>query len=110
MAWALRNRHVFPIDVNTADFEMILRIPGVGARSAKRIIAARRFAPLTTEHLHSFGVVLKRAKFFLTCRGEQRTALGELTEQQVRRQILFGAGSVRSALVTQQLDLFAQAS
>jgi hypothetical protein len=54
--------------------------------------------------------VLKRAKYFLTCQGEHQPIIGELSEQQVRRQILFGAGSVRSALVTQQLDLFAQAS
>ena len=110
LAWALRNRHVFPVDVNTADYEMILRIPGVGARSAKRIVQARRFTSLTLEHLHKMGVVLKRAKFFLTCRGLAQPALGELDEQGIRRQVLFGAGSVRSALVTQQLDLFAQAS
>ncbi|MDO7877309.1 putative DNA modification/repair radical SAM protein [Hymenobacter sp. ASUV-10] len=110
LAWALRNRHVFPVDVNTADYEMILRIPGVGARSAKRIVAARRFASIDLETLRQLGVVLKRAKFFLTCRGMAQPALGELDEQAIRRQVLFGAGSVRSALVTQQLDLFAQAS
>ncbi|QIL77128.1 putative DNA modification/repair radical SAM protein [Hymenobacter sp. HDW8] len=109
LAWALRNRHVFPVDVQTADYEMILRVPGVGARSAKRIVAARRFAPLTLDHLHKFGVVLKRAKFFLTCRG-QALESREYDEQSLRRQILFGSGAVRSALVTQQLDLFAQAS
>lgn len=109
LAWALRNRHVFPVDVQTADYEMILRVPGVGARSAKRIIAARRFAPLTLDHLHKFGVVLKRAKFFLTCRGQALDSR-EYDEQSLRRQILFGSGAVRSALVTQQLDLFAQAS
>ena len=109
LAWALRNRHIFPVDVNTADYELILRIPGVGARSAKRIVAARRFASLTTEHLHKFGVVLKRAKYFLVCRGQNDGAVQrDFDEQTVRRQILFGAGSVRSALVTQQLDLFAQ--
>ena len=90
---------------------MILRIPGVGARSAKRIVAARRFASLNMEHLHKFGVVLKRAKYFLVCRGQNDgTVQRDFDEQTVRRQILFGAGSVRSALVTQQLDLFAQAS
>jgi putative DNA modification/repair radical SAM protein len=109
LAWALRNRHVFPVDVQTADYEMILRVPGVGARSAKRIVAARRFAPLTLDHLHKFGVVLKRAKFFLTCRGQALDSR-EYDEQSLRRQILFGSGAVRSALVTQQLDLFAQAS
>jgi putative DNA modification/repair radical SAM protein len=110
LAWALRNRHVFPVDVNTAEYEMILRIPGVGARSAKKIVAARRFASLNMETLRQLGVVLKRAKYFLTCQGEHQPIIGELSEQQVRRQILFGGASVRSALVTQQLDLFAQAS
>ena len=98
------------MDVNTADYEMILRIPGVGARSARRIVAARRFASLNLETLRQLGVVLKRAKYFLTCRGEHQPLVGELSEQQVRRQILFGGSAVRSALVTQQLDLFAQAS
>jgi hypothetical protein len=51
---------------------------------------------------------MKRAKHFLTCRGMAPAALGELDEQSVRRQILFGGKAVRSALVTQQLDLFAQ--
>ncbi|TGE14319.1 putative DNA modification/repair radical SAM protein [Hymenobacter elongatus] len=109
LAWALRNRQVFPVDVNTADYEMILRIPGIGARSAKRIVAARRFSPLSLDHLHKFGVVLKRAKYFITCKG-QALETRDYDEQTIRRQILFGAGSVRSALVTQQLDLFAQAS
>jgi len=108
LAWALRNRHLFPVDVNTADSAMILRIPGVGARSAERIVQARRFGSLTAEHLTQFGVVMKRAKHFLTARGMAPAKLGELDAQQVRRQILFGGKASRSALVTQQLDLFAQ--
>ena len=108
LAWALRNRHLFPVDVNTADSAMILRIPGVGARSVERIVQARRFGSLTAEHLTQFGVVMKRAKHFLTARGMAPAKLGELDAQQVRRQILFGGKASRSALVTQQLDLFAQ--
>ena len=106
LAWALRNRHVFPVDVNTADYELILRVPGIGSRSAKRIVAARRFTTLTLDNLHKFGVVLKRARYFITCRGLALDAR-DYDEQTIRRHILFGAGSVRSALVTQQLDLFA---
>ena len=106
LAWALRNRQVFPVDVNTADYELILRVPGIGARSAKRIVAARRFTTLTLDNLHKFGVVLKRARYFITCRGLALDAR-DYDEQTIRRQILFGSGSVRSALVTQQLDLFA---
>jgi predicted DNA-binding helix-hairpin-helix protein len=109
LAWALRNRHLFPIDVNTADKAMLLRIPGVGARSVERIVQTRRFGPLTAETLKQLGVVMRRAKHFLTCRGSAPARLGELDEQQIRRQVLFGGKAVRSALVTQQLDLFAQA-
>jgi predicted DNA-binding helix-hairpin-helix protein len=108
LAWALRNRHLFPVDVNVADRATLLRIPGVGARSVERIIQTRRFGPLTAETLKQLGVVMRRAKHFLTCRGSAPARLGELDEQQIRRQVLFGGKAVRSALVTQQLDLFAQ--
>jgi putative DNA modification/repair radical SAM protein len=97
------------LDVNVADKAMLLRIPGVGARSAERMVQARRFGALTAETLKQLGVVMRRAKHFLTCRGSAPTRLGELDEQQIRRQVLFGGKAVRSALVTQQLDLFAQA-
>jgi predicted DNA-binding helix-hairpin-helix protein len=81
----------------------------VGARSVERIVQTRRFGPLTAETLKQLGVVMRRAKHFLTCRGSAPARLGELDEQQIRRQVLFGGKAVRSALVTQQLDLFAQA-
>jgi putative DNA modification/repair radical SAM protein len=68
-AWALRNMHLFPIDVNRADYEQILRIPGVGVRSAKRIVVARRVRRLRHEDLKRLGVVMKRAAHFLTCDG-----------------------------------------
>ncbi|MDR2176102.1 MAG: putative DNA modification/repair radical SAM protein [Synergistaceae bacterium] len=68
-AWALRNMHFFPVDVNRADYERILRIPGVGVRSAKRIVVARRARRLRHEDLKRLGVVMKRAEHFLTCDG-----------------------------------------
>lgn len=64
-AWALRNPQLFPIDINRADYNMLLRVPGIGVLSAKRIINARRHSKLTTQHLKSIGVVLKRAKYFI---------------------------------------------
>ena len=67
LAYALRHPELFPIDVNTADYEMILRIPGVGVKSAKLIVTSRRYQRLTSEHLKKMGVVLKRAKYFITC-------------------------------------------
>ncbi|NQU88437.1 MAG: putative DNA modification/repair radical SAM protein [Mariniphaga sp.] len=67
LAYAIRNLHLYPIDINKADFELILRIPGIGVQSAKRIIYARRFRRLNTQHLQKIGVVYKRAKYFITC-------------------------------------------
>jgi putative DNA modification/repair radical SAM protein len=69
LSWALRNLQLFPVDVNAADYAMILRIPGLGVKSAKKIVAGRRFGRLSLEHLRQFGVALNRAKFFLVCEG-----------------------------------------
>jgi putative DNA modification/repair radical SAM protein len=69
-AWALRNLDHFPIEVNAAPYETLLRIPGVGKVGAKRIVAARRAAPLQADDLKRLGVVLKRAKYFVTCKGK----------------------------------------
>ena len=68
--WALRNLDKFPIEVNTANYFTLLRIPGIGVISAKKIISARREFLLDFESLRKLGVVLKRAKFFITCKGK----------------------------------------
>jgi putative DNA modification/repair radical SAM protein len=67
LAWALRNPQVFPINVNTADYEMILRVPGIGTKSAQLIITSRKYGRLTSDNLKKMGVVMKRAKYFITC-------------------------------------------
>lgn len=69
-AWALRSLHFFPLEVNRAEYEMLLRVPGIGVKSARRIIMARRTGLLSYEHLRKLGVVLKRAKYFITCQGK----------------------------------------
>jgi len=69
LAWALRHPHLFPVDVNTAPREMLLRIPGVGVRSVQKILAARTFQKLTYYSLKQIGVTLSRAKYFITCSG-----------------------------------------
>ena len=74
-SWALRHLEFFPVEVNRADYEALLRVPGVGVRSARRILAARRVGPLTFEGLKRLGVVLKRAQYFLTCSGRPLTGL-----------------------------------
>lgn len=68
--WAIRNLGMFPVEVNRADYEMLLRVPGIGVRSALKIVAARRTHPLSYESLKKIGVVLKRAKHFITCQGK----------------------------------------
>lgn len=68
-AWAMRNLHRFPVDVNRAEYMELLRVPGIGPKSASRIVRARREAPLAAETLGRLGVVMKRARWFVTCSG-----------------------------------------
>lgn len=67
--WAVRHLELFPVEINRADYHLLLRIPGIGVKSAKRIVSARRFGALTFEDLKKIGVVLKRALYFITCGG-----------------------------------------
>jgi len=69
-AWAIRNIHLYPIEVNTADYEMLLRIPGIGVTYAARIIKARKYCKISHEVLKALGVSLKRSRHFLTCDGK----------------------------------------
>lgn len=69
VTWALRNLERFPVEVNKASYEMLMRIPGIGAVSAKRIVRQRKVAAVRFDDLKKMGVVVKRAKYFLTCCG-----------------------------------------
>lgn len=77
--WAVRHLEQFPVEVNRASYEMILRVPGIGVKSAMRIVKARRCANLDFDALKKIGVVLKRALYFITCNGRMmyRTKLDE---------------------------------
>ena len=66
LGYALRHPEQFPVDINSAPYELILRIPGVGVKSAKKIVQARKFGKLRPEHLQKIGVVWKRARYFAT--------------------------------------------
>lgn len=68
--WALRHLELFPVEINRADYQILLRIPGIGVKSAKRIIRARRSSKVGFEDLKKMGVVLKRALYFITCNGK----------------------------------------
>ena len=67
--WALRHLECFPVEINRADYRTLLRVPGLGVKSARRILAARRMAVLDFSDLKKLGVVLKRAVYFITCSG-----------------------------------------
>jgi putative DNA modification/repair radical SAM protein len=85
LAWALRHPEYFPVDVHTADYPTILRVPGIGVKSAMRILAARKFGRLTAEQLKKTGVVMKKARYFITCRELPIHTVHEVTPEYVRK-------------------------
>ena len=84
LAWALRHPELFPVDVNTADYEMILRVPGIGVKSATLICSSRRFSRLGFYELKKIGVVMKKAQYFITCRELPVRTIHELKPSGVR--------------------------
>lgn len=87
--WALRHLELFPVEVNRASYAELLRVPGIGVKSAQRIVLARRSAPLDFSDLKKMGVVLKRAVYFITCRGRQMYPL-RMEEDFITRQLVDG--------------------
>lgn len=77
--WALRHLECFPVEINTADYHTLLRVPGIGVRSARKIVGARKYGKLDFDDLQKMRVVLKRALYFITCSGRMmyRTRLDE---------------------------------
>jgi predicted DNA-binding helix-hairpin-helix protein len=65
LSWALRNLHFFPIDINTADKQLLIRVPGIGIRSVNKICAARKFGAITWEFLKKLGIAMNRTKYFI---------------------------------------------
>ena len=105
LAWALRNSHVFPIDINQAPREMLLRIPGVGVRSVQKILMARKFQTLSYYDLKKMGVTLSRAKYFITCSGATPLA-GTIDPLRLRGLLLSQSHSKHKQLFIGQLSLF----
>jgi len=105
LAWALRNSHLFPIDINQAPREMLLRIPGVGVRSVQKILMARKFQTLSYYDLKKMGVTLSRAKYFITCSGATPLA-GTIDPLRLRSLLLGQSHSKHKQLFTGQLSLF----
>ncbi len=105
LSWALRNPQFFPLDINTADYLQILRIPGVGVKSAKKIINSRRYAKLNWEHLKKFGIAFNRAKYFISC--DSRTNFYSVLDKLNFRDIILNTSSSKyQPLLSNQLNLF----
>ena len=106
--WALRHLEFFPVEVNKADYEALLRVPGLGVRSARRILRARRVGPLSFEGLRRLGVMLKRAQYFLTCSGRMMTGL-RVSEDGLLRHLVSLEAPALAGPAPEQLSLFGDA-
>ena len=105
LAHALRNLHLFPVDINKADYELILRVPGIGVRSARMIIDARRFRRLTSYHLTKIGIVMKRAQYFISC-NELPARQGLWDPEKLRQQLIMESRPKQKKTGDTQLSLF----
>ena len=98
--WAIKNSHFFPIEINKATYRELLRVPGIGVTSAKRIVMTRKYSTIRYEHLKKLGIVIKRAKYFIVVNGE---FLGFKKENP---ELLRNALMEKEKMVTEQLRLF----
>ena len=103
--WAIAHLDQFPVEVMRADYETLLRVPGIGPISAKRIISARRQSPLHFDNLKKLGVVVKRAQYFLTCQGRMQQGLRFSADTLVRQLEAVERGQLPAGDM-QQLSLF----
>ena len=88
LAWALRHPEFFPVNIQTADYEAILRVPGIGVKSARLIVASRRFSRIGFYELKKMGAVMKKAKYFITCNELPDKTIHELGAYGVRKLLL----------------------
>ncbi|MDD6995420.1 MAG: putative DNA modification/repair radical SAM protein [Candidatus Borkfalkiaceae bacterium] len=102
-AWAIKHLNLFPVEINRADLSSLLRVPGIGIRSANKIIAARRHTELQYEHLKKMRVVLKRARHFITCDGK---FYGEEKEEKIKATL----SAAETSDGAEQLSLFSDAA
>ena len=108
--WALSHMENFPVEINQAPYETLLRVPGIGVKSAQRIVKARRFSSLGFEDLKKIGVVLKRAVYFITCRGKTQYPL-KVDEDFILRNLLHQQDQGLAQVGTyRQLSLFDDSS
>ena len=106
--WALRHLELFPVEINRADYQTILRVPGIGVKSAQRILRARRNGNLNFEDLKKIGVTLKRALFFITCSGKMMYPT-KIEEDYITRNLISNEKKLpfdKDGLTYRQLSLF----
>ena len=106
-SWALAHMEFFPVEVNRASLEELLRVPGIGPKSARRIVSVRRCGSLDFEGLKRLGVVLKRAQYFITCRGKMLSGL-RVSPDGVLRHLVAQERPMLAQGAPEQLSLFEQ--
>lgn len=102
-AWALKNMQLFPVEVNTAPLSVLLRVPGIGAKSAYKITEARKYSAIDFDILAKMRIVLKRAKHFITCKGK---FCGSDSLAQVKTSLLLAGNNE----VSEQISMFSEKS
>ena len=105
LSWALRNRHLFPVDINRAEKQLILRIPGIGLKSTHKILQARKFRKLNWDHLKKIGIAINRAKYFITCDSREKE-LKDISSASLKQIILKNSQSKFRNDLSPQLSLF----
>ena len=106
--WALRHLEQFPVEINRADYQTILRVPGIGVKSAQRIVRARKNGSLSFEDLKKIGVTLKRALYFITCNGRMMYPT-KLEDDYITRNLISNKEKLpfdRDGMTYRQLSLF----
>jgi putative DNA modification/repair radical SAM protein len=103
--WALRNIHLFPVEINRADYDMLLRVPGIGVKSAMRIISSRKFSSLDFYDLKKLGIVLKRARYFITCKGKHY-GLKSMNSEYIRNELVIDKHKNEPNTDIEQLSMF----
>lgn len=104
--WALNHMDMFPVEINTAPYDTLLRVPGIGVKSAQRILLARRATSIDFTGLKKIGIVLKRAQYFITCNGKIAEGLKITPEGAMRALISERCAGMLPAYQPEQLSLF----
>lgn len=107
LSYALRNPSMFPVDINKAPYEIILRVPGIGLRSAKLIIMARQHGKINSGQLQKMGVVMKRARYFITCNELSSPTINEIKPENLKPLFMKKDPKIKKEKYPGQLKLFA---